>query len=273
MANRGHAGRWMVAALMGLLLASCDQPAPSDGPAGDNGAVADGNVAAAPDAVDTPAAVATDATGDAPVPTPSASPMPTPVASDDSMPVSCEAEIGRASARKLATQCRQVSGATHPPCNIANSCAIIQDEIDRNCGDAAPGDSRPDACGPVGDTVEQAADVIRRYYSAINAGDYATAYAAWGNDGRASGKSFTGFRKGFDDTRSVRVSIGTPGEPEGAAGSIYVEIPVAVDATLDDGTRQHFTGTYTLRRVNDVPGSSQAQRRWHLESARLRPSI
>jgi hypothetical protein len=45
----------------------------------------------------------------------------------------CRAEIGDTAAQKLADRCRMVSPATHPPCNAANSCQMIQDEIHRSC--------------------------------------------------------------------------------------------------------------------------------------------
>ncbi len=63
-----------------------------------------------------------------------------------------------------------------------------------------------------------------------------------------------------------------PGDAEGGAGSIYLELPVRVDAILRSGAHQHFVGSYTLRRVNDVDGSTAAQRRWHIESATLKPA-
>jgi len=47
-------------------------------------------------------------------------------------------------------------------------------------------------------------------------------------------------------------------------------IPVKVDAQLLSGAHQHFVGSYTLRRINNVPGSTAAQRHWHIESARLK---
>ena len=58
---------------------------------------------------------------------------------------SCEAEIGRAAANALVRQCIDASPATHPPCNIANRCELIRDEITRGCGlmDAA---DRPAYC-------------------------------------------------------------------------------------------------------------------------------
>ncbi len=59
---------------------------------------------------------------------------------------SCTAEIGAAAATRLAERCTMVSPATHPPCNPANPCALIQDEIDRACGQYGPGESKPAEC-------------------------------------------------------------------------------------------------------------------------------
>lgn len=46
---------------------------------------------------------------------------------------SCRQSIGAARASVLVRQCVQVSPATHPPCNDANACAMITDEIQRGC--------------------------------------------------------------------------------------------------------------------------------------------
>ena len=46
---------------------------------------------------------------------------------------SCRDEIGTAKAAALADRCTQVSPATHPPCNVANACALIIGEIKRGC--------------------------------------------------------------------------------------------------------------------------------------------
>jgi hypothetical protein len=47
--------------------------------------------------------------------------------------VSCEKSMGKKEARKLVDQCLQISPATHPPCNVANSCVLIKEEIKRSC--------------------------------------------------------------------------------------------------------------------------------------------
>lgn len=116
---------------------------------------------------------------------------------------------------------------------------------------------------------EQAVQVIRNYYSAIARRDYKQAYCAWQGDGVASKQSFEQFKRGFANTASVAVEIGKPGRLEGAAGSIYIEIPVKISAIATNRTPQHFRGSYVLRRVNNVPGSTLEQRQWHLYSAKI----
>lgn len=116
---------------------------------------------------------------------------------------------------------------------------------------------------------QEPVQVIRNYYSAIARRDYKQAYSAWEENGTASHQSFEQFKQGFANTASVGVEIGTPGRLDGAAGSIYIKIPVTVTAVTKNGTRQRFRGSYVLRRVNNVPGSTLEQRRWHLYSANL----
>lgn len=183
--------------------------------------------------------------------------------------LSCRADVGAAAAARLATTCRNVSPATRPPCNVANSCAMIEDEIARSCA-AFDGKGTPmKGCTPAPASMEAAAAVVRRYYSAINAHDFSTAWSQWGEDGQP-GRTYAAFAAGFAGTRGVRVAIGqlTPGD--GGAGSIYQPVPVTVDSTLADGTHQRFAGTYVVRRINGVDGASPAQLRWHLASATLK---
>ena len=62
-------------------------------------------------------------------------------------PVSCLNDIGEAAAQRLVDRCIAVSPATHPPCNVANPCEMIQGEIDRSCEMYAPGEAKPAECG------------------------------------------------------------------------------------------------------------------------------
>lgn len=118
---------------------------------------------------------------------------------------------------------------------------------------------------------QQAAQVIRNYYDAINRRDYKRAYSYWGNGG-AIHQSFDQFKKGFADTASVRVDIGKPGDLDAAAGSLYIKIPVTIATTTVKGRTQHFRGSYVLRRVNDVPGATPEQLMWHFYRADITPA-
>ena len=62
-----------------------------------------------------------------------------------------------------------------------------------------------------------------------------------------------------------------PGTPEGAAGSIYIEVPVVTYGRLADGREFHQSGQAVLRRVNDVPGATPAQLRWRIVRIELKP--
>lgn len=114
-------------------------------------------------------------------------------------------------------------------------------------------------------SVMAAVGVVRAYYAAIDHKDYRAAHSLWNG-----GHDLAAFRAGYARTASARVTPLAPFTTEGGAGSVYAEIRVRVDARLIDGKRRHFAGSYTLRRVNDVDGSSAARRRWHIVGAHLR---
>ncbi|TIN81529.1 MAG: DUF1176 domain-containing protein, partial [Mesorhizobium sp.] len=62
-------------------------------------------------------------------------------------------------------------------------------------------------------------------------------------------KDFDSFVKGYDGTDKVEVQTGTVSD-EGAAGSIFYNVPVAIRATDKAGGEKVFAGCYTLRQVN-----------------------
>ena len=64
----------------------------------------------------------------------------------DANALQCDAQIGQAAAKRLAERCLLVSPASHPPCNVANSCDLIQGEIDRACGMYGKGETKPKEC-------------------------------------------------------------------------------------------------------------------------------
>lgn len=122
---------------------------------------------------------------------------------------------------------------------------------------------------PPDDNPDLAVSAVRDYYAAIDARDYDRAYRAWGDGGRASGQTAQQFAAGFAATEGVSVELGGPGPVEGAAGSRYAQVPVAVEARQADGSVRRFAGSYTLR-MSVVDGATPEQRSWRIASADLR---
>ncbi|GAB7533635.1 hypothetical protein PS3A_60510 [Pseudomonas sp. 3A(2025)] len=58
----------------------------------------------------------------------------------------CTEAIGQKRAELLVKQCINVSPATRPPCNVANSCELINSEVERGCGFLDDDPNTPDYC-------------------------------------------------------------------------------------------------------------------------------
>ena len=130
--------------------------------------------------------------------------------------------------------------------------------------EAAPGD-----VGAAEPSTDDATNLVRDYYAAINSGDFGRAYALWSDGGGASGQSLQQFAAGFADTTGVSVDMQPAHDVEAAAGSRYVQVPVAIVATQRDGSQRRYTGSYTLRR-SVVDGATPEQRAWRIGAADLR---
>ncbi|MHB8912728.1 MAG: hypothetical protein ACYC42_08790 [Lysobacter sp.] len=129
-----------------------------------------------------------------------------------------------------------------------------------------------DPAYPIADdepTAQDAVAAVRDYYAAINARNYAQAFALWSDGGRATGQSPQQFADGFARTNGVSLEVMAPGRIDAAAGSRYIEVPVALSTTMEDGNQRKYVGMYTLRRAV-VEGASPEQRAWRIASADLR---
>jgi hypothetical protein len=124
----------------------------------------------------------------------------------------------------------------------------------------------PAAASLAGDPgTEGAVAVVRDYYAALNARDFARAYALWSDGGRSSGQSPRQFSDAFADTAGITVQIGDASELPAATGTRHVEVPVSLTATRRTGEVRRFLGTYTLRRA----GADRVDG-WRIAAADLR---
>ena len=89
----------------------------------------------------TPAAAAVETTVAVQSANPSLSPQGQPL----EKPITCREEIGDPASKRLVERCIAVSPATRPPCNVANPCQMIKDEIQRGCDFFGP-DEKPAEC-------------------------------------------------------------------------------------------------------------------------------
>lgn len=107
-------------------------------------------LAACTPAAETPAQEPADAARaeQTPVMPADAPPQEEVVAPNEASSTSCNLDQGADAAQALVNRCIAVSPATRPPCNAANPCQMIQDEIDRACGQYGPEETRPAQCAP-----------------------------------------------------------------------------------------------------------------------------
>lgn len=131
-----------------------------------------------------------------------------------------------------------------------------------------PADRTPLAEGPIDpDGPQGAAQVVQGYYGLLETKKFEDAQDLWNPAGTIGSQDDAHFAARFRGFSEIHANIGAPGAPEGAAGSSYVTVPVQVYGRIAaNGKPWYALRQVTLRRVNDVDGSTAEQRRWHIES-------
>ncbi len=117
--------------------------------------------------------------------------------------------------------------------------------------DRTPLDERP--FSP--ESAQGAANVVQTYYALVESGRVAEAAKL-----RVDGKA-----EDLTSLASLHAQSGGPGPVEGAAGSLFVEVPVVLYGRYATGAEYHASGKAVLRRVNGVPGATAEQLRWRIE--------
>ena len=118
--------------------------------------------------------------------------------------------------------------------------------------------------GPDGATA-----VVRAYFDAVRDGRSAEAYRLWADDGKRTGLDPVAFADHVKTLKDIDVAVGEPGMIEGAAGSLYIQVPVQTSGVGPDGKPFDADGIVTLRRVNDVDGAEERDLFWHIDQSTL----
>jgi hypothetical protein len=146
--------------------------------------------------------------------------------------------------------------------NAAAENAALAPASETNSATAAANASLPEPKVPIDPkSVEAAGQVVQHYGALIERYRYIKAERLWGDLDTARhfavdlGEKF----------QQAHLEIGNLGPAEGAAGSIYTTVPVVFYGQSRAGKAIRLPASVVLRRVNDVPGSTEEQRRWHIE--------
>jgi hypothetical protein len=108
-------------------------------------------------------------------------------------------------------------------------------------------------------SAEGAGQVVQSYGALIEQRRFPEAEKLWNDESEARR-----FSDSIGPNDENHLQIGRPGELEGAAGSIYLTMPVAFYGKDKAGNDYRRPAEIVLRRINDVDGSTAEQRRWHI---------
>ena len=158
------------------------------------------------------------------------------------------------------------STANQQTVNAPEPAKVVTNE--QQAAPVPPPATGPDARTPLAEpkgpidpkSAEAAGQVVQHYGALIEQHRMAEAAKLWGSAEAAS--DFAAHLRGYPD---LHLEIGELGDMEGAAGSSYITEPVVFYGKDQSGKAFRRPADIILRRVNDVPGSTEAQRRWHIE--------
>ncbi|GED22732.1 hypothetical protein [Halomonas halmophila] len=139
-----------------------------------------------------------------------------------------------------------------------NACAPITTAPERQEGSAATDNK----------TVNAATDPVstsKRYFRHLEKGAFDQAFAMWSPDSPVHEGGNERFRQSMLAYQSFDGKATGAARMEGAAGTLYAEVPIQVSGAHRG---QPFThqGTMTLKRCNGVPGCSAQERQWQIAS-------
>jgi hypothetical protein len=110
--------------------------------------------------------------------------------------------------------------------------------------------------------------VVASLYNALNRQEY---LRAWSYFGEGAVADYPSFRDGYQDTMTVDVAYGAV-QSDGAAGTIYSTVPVAIAAHHKDGSVAFFAGCYTVAQVQPALQDTPPFRPIEIRQGHLHPA-
>jgi hypothetical protein len=107
--------------------------------------------------------------------------------------------------------------------------------------------------------------LLASFYDAVNAKEFERAYRYW----ETPPGTLQDFARGYAETASVRLIVEPPTRVEGAAGSLYAEVPAVLVARQRDGGERVFAGCYMTRRSNLRPSDIPKEEVWRIYKASM----
>ena len=166
--------------------------------------------------------------------------------------------IAQKSAAEVSTQ--SLSASSEESSTIAHT-----QLIENTMSEAATTQSTVAAAEQRYENLESPVDLLASYYNAINRKEYQRAYNYW----ETTPSNYNQFASGFADTAHVQLIVQPPTTISGAAGSLYVEVPVVLVANHHSGNIRTYAGCFVTRKSNLVPPDAPVIDVWHLYQAQL----
>jgi len=173
--------------------------------------------------------------------------------------------------RTTASQTEQASPANASQSGMVVSKAALQPRNEPQAADTSQARAPappPPAAEPGAHTSPAA--FVARYASLLQAHKFDQAYSYLDPSMNLTKAQFENRLSSY---KTIHAAIGKIGPVEGAAGSLYSTVQLTLTGERADGSPYTVTGPVTLRRVNDVPGSTAEQRQWHIYKMDLSSNV
>ncbi|MCI0487790.1 MAG: META domain-containing protein [Blastocatellia bacterium] len=118
------------------------------------------------------------------------------------------------------------------------------------------------------ENLDNPVSLLASYFNAVNLGEYLRAWHYW----EKPPGDFEDFARAFANTVKVQLIVQPPVSLNGAAGSLYVQVPAVFIAQHRDGSERVYAGCYVARRSNLRPPDIPKKGVWHIHKAKVKPA-